>query len=138
MKHTVYFLISPKLELVARLQASAGGGFSDLMQPIIWSGSEFDKTSLEHADLDMLTKLFFLDTLKRERSSEIEFSKPFSDLHISSDYFDSLWNIQRIQLDMSIEIAIDDAIESGTIHAIERTNNERINDLLDLYRAKKE
>lgn len=137
MKHTVYFLFSPRLELVSRLQALASGDTFDLLQPIMWSGSEFDKTSLQHADLDMLAKIFFLDTLHRERGSEIEFSKIFPNLRISVNYFDSLWSIRRVKLDMSIEIAIEDAIESGTINSIESTNNERIDELLSLYRSKK-
>lgn len=137
MRHTVYFLISSKPELVLRLQASANGNLSDLLQPIMWSGSEFDKTSLQHADLDLLVKIFFLDTLHRERGSDIEFSKVFPDFHVSANYFDSLWNIQRVQLDMSIEVAIEDAIESETVHSIDPTNNERIDELLSLYRSKK-
>lgn len=137
MRHAVYFLISPRPELFLRLQALAGGDISDLLSPIIWSGSEFDKTSLQHEDLDLMAKIFFLDTLHRERVVEIEFSNAFPDFHVSVNYFDSLWNIQRVKLDMSIEVAIEDAIESGTIHSIGPTNNGRIDELLSFYRSKK-
>lgn len=137
MKHTVYFLITPKPELVSRFQCLAGEDFCDLLQPIMWSGSEFDKTSLQHADLDVLVKIFFLDMLHRERRTEIEFLKVFPEMVVSADYFDSLWSIQRVQLDMSIEIAIEDAIESGTINSIESSNNEQIEKVLAYYRSKK-
>lgn len=137
MKHTVYFLISPNSELVSRLRSLAGTDLSDLFQPIMWSGSEFDKTRLQHTDLDVLIKIFFLDTLLRERSSSNEFGKTFPEMTISASFFDAFWSLQRIQLDMSIEIAIEDSIESGTIHAIESTKNERVNELLDFYRSKK-
>lgn len=66
MRHTIYFLIAPKIDLVTRLGEMAFYSFSEFAQPIIWSGFEPDKSSLQSADLDTLAKILFLDVLLRE------------------------------------------------------------------------
>lgn len=135
MKHTSYFLITPKAELISRLQETSDSGLVDLMEPVMWSGAEHDKSRLQHSDVELLAKILFLDTLLRERNSEVGFKKAFVDLAITENYFNSLWTLQRTQLDMSIEIAIEDAVASGTIDSIGSTGNERVDELLAFYRA---
>lgn len=133
MKHTNYFLISPKTELISRLQERASP-LADLAQPVMWSGAEYDKSRLEPASADLLIKLLFLDTLIRERSATVDFKGIFPDTKVSESYFNSLWTLQRVQLDMSMEISIEDAIASGTIKSIRNTGNEQVDKLLEFYR----
>lgn len=135
MKHTSYFLILPRPELTARFHKNNDAGGRDLMEPVLWTGSESDAGSLWHAEMDMLTKMLFLDTILRERRLEAGFDKVFPDLLITTEYFDSLWTLQRVSVDMSIEFAIRDAIETDTINSLKNTGNERFDELLAFYLA---
>lgn len=122
MKHTGYFLITPRQKLVDLINEFASNSLSDLTDPIIWSGSEFDRSILHSADYELLVKLLFIDTLIREQSSEVEFGLVFKDITRSVESFDLFWVLKRLHLDMLVNDALDDALVSGTISKIQPPN----------------
>jgi hypothetical protein len=99
----------------------------------MWSGAEHDRGVLLHTDVELLTKLLFLDVLGRERQANKAFSFVFGDLSISAEYFDRLWIIERVRVDMSVEDAISDAIETGTVQTVIEHGNERIKKVIFAY-----
>lgn len=136
MKHDIYFLISPNAELVSKLERVNAPGMADLGRPVMWSGVEYDKSHLSHGDLDRLAKILFLDVLRRERGSETGFVDVFADMKNIEAYFDAHWVLQRVPLDMSIDIAIEDAVASGTIDDVGRAGGDPIDEFLEGYRKK--
>lgn len=136
MKHDIYFLISPNSELVSKLERINAPGMLDLGRPVMWSGVEYDKSNLSHDDLDRLTKILFLDVLCRERRSEPGFVDVFVKIEITETYFDAHWVLQRTPLDMSIDIAIEDSIASGTIDDVERAGGDRLVEFLASFRKR--
>lgn len=136
MRHDIYFVIAPNATLVSRLEEMDTGEMSDLRDPVMWSGFEFDKGGLAEKGLDRLIKLLFLDVLRREQISEPRFHDIFDGLQISEAYFDLLWTIQRPPLDMSVDIAIADALASGTIDEIESAGGDAIGSYLVNYRKR--
>ena len=136
MKHDIYFLISPNAELVSKLGRVNAPEMADLGQPVMWSGVEYDKSHLSHGELDRLAKILFLDVLRRERGSETGFVDVFGDIEIIEAYFDAHWALQRVPLDMSIDIAIEDAIASGTIDDVGRAGGAPIDEFLESCRKK--
>jgi hypothetical protein len=133
MKHLSYFLIAPREVLTDRLKKLGAKGLADLSDAVIWSGYEHDKGLLSHSDVELLTKLLFLDALNRERKSDNAFLSVFDGLSISGEYFDFLWTIKRVRVDMSVEDAISDAIETGSVQAVGEHGNDRIRDVLLAY-----
>jgi len=126
MRHTNYFLISPKASLIARLHAEKDRESSDLAQPVVWSGEEADKSNLSSNDYESIVKLLFLDILKRELKEDSRFEIIFFDFSISDSYFDLFWTLQRIPLDMSVEIALQDSLATGTLDLLKQVGNERV------------
>jgi hypothetical protein len=137
MKHTSYFLITPKPELFDRLNRSGSAALSDLSKPVMWSGDEHGKSRLLHSDVELLVKMLFLDVLRRERGRDETFNAVFKGLATTGEYFDSLWSLVRVPIDMSVEDAIADAVDSGTVDSLAKAGNERVNEVLALHRAGK-
>jgi len=136
MKHNIYYVIAPSAELVSKLERINAPGMSDLRVPVMWSGVEYDKSHLSHGDLDRLAKILFLDVLRRERGSEPGFVGVFGEIKFTEAYFDAHWVLQRAALDMSIDIAIEDAIASGTIDEVGRAGGDKIDEFLESYRKR--
>ena len=123
MKHTGYFLITPRQGLVDLVNKLARGSLSDLTDPVMWSGSEFDRGILQPQDYELLVKLLFVDTLIREQSSKEEFGLVFKDITRSVESFDLFWVLKRIHLDMLADDALDDALVGGSISEIQPPNS---------------
>jgi len=134
MKHDIYFVILPNSELVSKIEKSGAPEISDIGRPVMWSGVEYDKSNLAHGDLDLLAKILFLDVLRRERGAEPGFVDVFVHMEITEAYFNAHWILHRAPLDMSIDIAIEDAIASGTIDDVTRAGRGRIDEFLESYR----
>lgn len=126
MRHTSYFLIAPKSSLTQRLEHNHAPNLLDLNLPVVWSGEESDKSILSPNDYDSMVKILFLDVLNRERNHENGFDSAFYDYSLSEQYFDTLWTILRIPLDMSVEFAIKDSLASGTFDAVKTAGNSRV------------
>lgn len=135
MKHIGYFLISPKLDLVERLQKLDVRELSDLSHPVMWSGNEPDKGLLQHSDVEELVKILFLDSLRRERGPHELFNDLFPLLRPTIAYFDSLWTLNRIRLDMSIEDAVEDALLSGGLGA-SPSGNAKIDEFFEIVKRR--
>lgn len=129
MRSVAYFLITPRPILIARLSTSEAAELADLRNPVLWSDIEYDKGLLLHSDFELLAKLLFLDTLRRERKSDEAFSAAFAELSISGDYFDSLWKFERILLE-TVEEAISLAIEADSFQEVLENSNDRIKEAL--------
>jgi len=132
MRHTNYFLISPNASLIARLHAEKTPELLDLAQPVVWSGDEADKSNLSPNDYEFIVKILFLDVLKREHKEEIEFETVFFDFSISDSYFNLFWTLRRIPLDMSVEIALQDSLATGTLDLLKKVGNERVQTWLSI------
>lgn len=130
MRYTTFFLISPRAVLVTRLEADNGVELPSLGQSVVWSGEESDKSKLTASDYESIVKLLFLDVLKRESESVGGFDLVFFDFALSESYFDSLWTLQRVPLDMSVEIALKDSLITDTIDEVKSTSNERVQEWL--------
>lgn len=135
MKHVGYFLITPRLPLVERLQKAHVHELSDLSHSVMWSGNEPDKGILQHSDMEELVKILFLDALHRERGEHELFSDLFPGLTPTVEYFDSLWTLARVMLDMSIEDAMEDARITGSLDAIS-SGNPRVDEFLTIVRSR--
>jgi hypothetical protein len=122
MKHISHFLITPRKYLNDRFNDVADNSLSDLVDPVLWSDSEVDKGEMTTTDYEHLVKVLFVDTLVRERSSENGFSDIFGDLKVSESSFDLFWNLRRIDLDWSVDDALEDAMASGSISTIDSSN----------------
>lgn len=135
MKRTSYFLIIPRSTLVERLQEARVRDLSDLSRSVMWSGGEHDRSLLQHSDVEELVKVLFLDVLLRERGSHAEFANLFPMLVRTAEYFDVLWMLERVDLDMSIEDAIEDALITGSLGALS-SGNARINEFLAIVKSR--
>lgn len=138
MKHIGHFIISPRSTLLDRLANLDPTDSLGLAPSVIWTADEYDRGSLLRTDVDLLTKLLFLDMLHRERSMEKQFPSIFPDFILKDSYFDSLWLLQRIRLDMSMEDAIDEAIEAKTLDSLLGRGNERIDEVIKLTLQRKQ
>ena|SRR6266851_4968885 len=136
MLHKGYFVISPKPALTARLKESGALQLSDLLQPVLWSADEPDKGLLLDSDTELLVKLLFLDTLRRERGHRDAFRVVFKNIATTEEYFDSFWSLDRTPLDMSAEDAIEDAIVGGSIDALMESSNDRIKEVLSIWKER--
>jgi len=125
-----YFLITPKPVLADRLTKLGGEDLADLRAPVMWSDVEYDRGLLQSGDFELLVKLLFLDTLKRERGDDRAFTRVFSGLYISAEYFDSLWEFRRVLIDSTVDDAIADALASGSLQAVMEHSNERVRQAL--------
>lgn len=125
-----YFLITPRPVLVDRLTTFGGEELADLRARVMWSDLEYDRGLLHRADFELLVKLLFLDTLKREREDGQAFSQVFPDLSINAGYFDSLWEFERFGIESTVNDAISDAIASGTLHSVMEHANDRLRQAL--------
>jgi hypothetical protein len=136
MKHKAYFLISPTQELVEKVRRSGSESLCDLAESTLWSNDESDRSVLLRSDVDALVKLLFVDMVKRERSGEVAFRFLFGDMPVTTDSFDSNWGLSRIPLDMTVEDALDDAVQSGSINSMLPSGNERLDEVLLEYQVR--
>jgi hypothetical protein len=130
MKHTSHFLITPREYLGDKFNDVTDNSLSDLLDPILWSGSEVDKGELTTTDYEHLVKVLFVDTLVRERSPDNGFAEIFGTLEASEKSFDLFWNLKRVDLDWSVDDALEDAVVSGSISTI-HSNNPRVKAVLE-------
>lgn len=137
MLSTNFFLITPKPALIDRLTRLGGDGLPDLRVPVMWSDVEYDRGLLQREDFELLLKLLFLDTLKRERGDDRAFSQVFGGLSISAEYFDSLWEFERVLIDSTVDDALADAVASGTMQSVLDHSNERIRRALATVNSQK-
>lgn len=137
MKRERYFLIAPKAGLVARLTGSLATDLMDLAAPVMWTGDEYDRSYFSSTDMDELVKVLFLDTLRRERGTQKSFAAVFGDWSLSGTYFDAWWSFQRVDVDMSVDIAIRDAIATGSFGSVRGAVNPEIAEWMDEYRQRK-
>ena len=136
MKHERYFLITARRELIARLDSCAAADLMDLTEPVMWTGDEYDRSLFAHECTDELVKLLFLDTLRRERGTGRSFGKVFDQWSLSESYFNGWWLFGRVDIDMSVGIALTDALETGSIDALRLAASNDLAEWIDRYRQR--
>jgi hypothetical protein len=129
--HTGYFLITPRPELVSRIERAGGSELSDLAEARLWTAVEYDKGSLSQTDTELLVKFMFVDTVVRENESIAGYEVVFPELSLSEKAFDSNWQLTRIGLIDTVAEAVTDAIDTDSIDAlIDAAPNERLKEYL--------
>jgi len=136
MKHESHFLITPRPELVTRLGSMTGSPLEDLGEPVIWSGNEGGRGGFSPEEMETFVKVLFLDALRRERGDSEEFEHVLPALQTTRDFFDSLWSLRRVEIDMTVEVAIADAAATGTLDKIAPTGSERVDEWLKVLRKR--
>ena len=137
MKATVYFLFLPKSQLISRIDSKNYLGLNEFLSPILWTGDLPSRHDLKIADQDSVLKILFLDTVRRERNDTNSFAEVFFDLNLTIEYFDSLWSLQRIETDMYVDFALDDAVNTKTINGFINTGSKAVDVWFAAYSEKR-
>jgi len=123
----IYFLISPQPELLRRAELlNASDELKELVQSRLWSAEKPDRGILNNSDYQLLVELLFLDSIDREYSGLSGFDQLFPGFIKSKQFFNSLWQAQRIELDNSVEFALEEMAGAERSAPIDVGDNERI------------
>ena len=136
MKHKTFFLVSPKPEFVEKVRRSGSESLSDLAESTLWSGDESDRSVLQRSDTEALVKLLFVDLVNRERSGDAAFKGVLENISMTTDFFDDHWSLSRIPLDMTVEDALEDSLQTGSIRSMLPSGSSRLDQVLVEYLAK--
>lgn len=107
MIHDVYYMISPKSELLSSIGGSCDEMSSILSSSKLWTGQLPDRGALTPVDTENLVKaLFLLDIADMPRVLAAVSAASGGNFHLSTDFFDRLWSINRIYEDGNIRESI--------------------------------
>ncbi|MBB4865766.1 hypothetical protein HNP46_004667 [Pseudomonas nitritireducens] len=130
MQRTVHFLISPNACFAERVRKTGSSELIHLAEPTLWSGQEGDVAPMQTAAMDAVVKLLFVEMTKRERQHIDEFQEEFGEIPVSIAFFDLNWTVTRIDLDMTVRDAVEDALLSGSFKAMIPSGNAMVDELL--------
>jgi hypothetical protein len=130
MRATVYYLISPRRELLERALAQGASDFAEFILPIIWTAEESGRGNVCDNELDLLVKILYSGGICNLISVMPEGAPIFGEASPTADYFDSLWVLQRVPFDMTADMALSDLCLSGVIDRVPPTGNAIVDKLL--------
>jgi hypothetical protein len=103
MIHDVFYIISPKPELLRSFGAVRKEVSDVLSLQNLWTGQLADKGIMTFTDAENLTKaLFLLSITDMPEVSAAVGAASGGDIEISPEFFDRLWSIERLHEDGNI------------------------------------
>lgn len=130
MLHPVSVLISPKPNLVSKIEAAKDADLNDMGEPSLWTAQEADRSSFRPSDREALVKLLFVDTLMRERSDAASFKQVFDGLSATIAGFDRFWTLLRFDFDTPAEDALEELLGYRDVDSMIPTGSDGLDDFL--------
>lgn len=130
MRYTVNYLVSPRQALIDDIERLDARGLVDIVEPLLWSALESDKTNFKPADRDALVKLLFVDMIMRERSDAPAYAQVFDGLSATLTGFDRYWTLVRVEFDTSVEDALEESFKYGDIDSMVPTGSKDLDEFL--------
>lgn len=107
MIHDIYYMISPKPELLSSLEVLRDEISDILSSSKLWTGQLPDRGALTPVDTENLVKaLFLLDIADMPEVLTAVSEASGGSFRVSTDFFDRLWSINRIHEDGNIKESI--------------------------------
>lgn len=117
-----------------RLKDSKFTNLDEFSLPILWQGNLSHSYGLNIDEQDNVVKLLFLDNIFQVNKGAPAFDDIFLDYSLTVTYFESLWNLQRMESENYVEFALADSMDAGTINKITNTGDSKVDVWFKAYR----
>lgn len=132
MIHDIYYIISPKSELLSSLEVLRGEISDILSSSKLWTGQLPDRGALTPLDTENLVKALFLLDISDMPEVLAAISEASSErFQASTDFFDKFWNISRIHEDGNIKEAINNYGDDPRFHEFVRSSGGNIENFMN-------
>lgn len=137
MKYTAFYIIRPKKVLINRIMAWADSPIF-LSEPVLWTKEQGGRSAWALEDHVKAVKYFFLAYIKNSLlTNEIE-KKLFGGFSVSTDFFDSWWELELFDgFDETVEDIVDELRSSGALKDLSHVENPVVTGLIDRERMVK-
>ena len=127
MIHDVYYMISPKSELLSSLVGLRDEVSGVLTSSNLWTGQLPDRGGLTPVDTENLVKALFLLNISDMPEVLAAVNGASGDgFHVSTDFFDRFWNLNRIHEDGNIKESIDSSSNDPRFQEFVRSSGDNI------------